>query len=220
MTPQNSVGLVAGFARRKHAAAAADQHPGSRERPSSRGFQAPGLLDQTRGDTTPRSTFFRSMAGSHAATSLSPALRIPSGARTAVPSCSRAASTSARNDEDNRKIAAERKERKYNLRIFDSFPIRYWITGWTTSGRMSSFRACRRALAREISWRHQTGRSARLRREFSLSGSVWAPAGARRRQHRLHRHYRSESFHKRTGVHGAVPGPGGGGEPVRSLRTG
>src|ERR1035438_10090891 len=32
----------------------------------------------------------------------------------------------ARNDEDNRKIAAERKERKYNLRIFDSFPIRYW----------------------------------------------------------------------------------------------
>jgi Tol biopolymer transport system component len=32
----------------------------------------------------------------------------------------------ARNDEDNRKIAVERKERKYNLRVFDSFPIRYW----------------------------------------------------------------------------------------------
>jgi dipeptidyl aminopeptidase/acylaminoacyl peptidase len=32
----------------------------------------------------------------------------------------------AKNDEDNRKIAAERKARKYNLRIFDSFPIRYW----------------------------------------------------------------------------------------------
>ena len=32
----------------------------------------------------------------------------------------------AKNDEDNRKIAAARKERKYNLRIFDSFPIRYW----------------------------------------------------------------------------------------------
>jgi dipeptidyl aminopeptidase/acylaminoacyl peptidase len=32
----------------------------------------------------------------------------------------------AGNDADNRKIAAERKARKYNLRVFDSFPIRYW----------------------------------------------------------------------------------------------
>jgi dipeptidyl aminopeptidase/acylaminoacyl peptidase len=32
----------------------------------------------------------------------------------------------AKNDEENRKIAAERKARKYNLRVFDSFPIRYW----------------------------------------------------------------------------------------------
>jgi Tol biopolymer transport system component len=30
------------------------------------------------------------------------------------------------NDADNRKIAAERKARKYNLRVFDSFPIRFW----------------------------------------------------------------------------------------------
>ena len=30
------------------------------------------------------------------------------------------------NDADNRRIAAERKARKYNLRVFDSFPIRYW----------------------------------------------------------------------------------------------
>jgi Tol biopolymer transport system component len=32
----------------------------------------------------------------------------------------------AKNDEDNRRIAAERKARKYNARIFDSFPIRFW----------------------------------------------------------------------------------------------
>jgi dipeptidyl aminopeptidase/acylaminoacyl peptidase len=32
----------------------------------------------------------------------------------------------ARNDDENRKIAAERKTRKSNLRVFDSFPIRYW----------------------------------------------------------------------------------------------
>jgi dipeptidyl aminopeptidase/acylaminoacyl peptidase len=32
----------------------------------------------------------------------------------------------AKNDEENRQAAAERKARKYNLRVFDSFPIRYW----------------------------------------------------------------------------------------------
>jgi dipeptidyl aminopeptidase/acylaminoacyl peptidase len=32
----------------------------------------------------------------------------------------------AADDEANRKIAAERKERKYNARIYEGFPIRYW----------------------------------------------------------------------------------------------
>jgi dipeptidyl aminopeptidase/acylaminoacyl peptidase len=32
----------------------------------------------------------------------------------------------AMNDDENRKIAAERKARKYKVRIFDSFPVRYW----------------------------------------------------------------------------------------------
>ena len=32
----------------------------------------------------------------------------------------------AMTDEDNRKLAAERKARKYNTRVFDSFPVRYW----------------------------------------------------------------------------------------------
>jgi dipeptidyl aminopeptidase/acylaminoacyl peptidase len=32
----------------------------------------------------------------------------------------------ATNDDDNRRIAAERKARKYNVRVFDSFPIRFW----------------------------------------------------------------------------------------------
>ncbi|HSQ69668.1 MAG TPA: S9 family peptidase [Steroidobacteraceae bacterium] len=32
----------------------------------------------------------------------------------------------AGSDEDNRKAAAERKERKYNVRAYDSFPIRHW----------------------------------------------------------------------------------------------
>lgn len=32
----------------------------------------------------------------------------------------------ALNDDDNRKIAAERKARKYNARVYESFPFRYW----------------------------------------------------------------------------------------------
>src|SRR5207248_5370874 len=32
----------------------------------------------------------------------------------------------AKTDEDNRQIAADRKARKYNVRAFDSFPVRYW----------------------------------------------------------------------------------------------
>jgi dipeptidyl aminopeptidase/acylaminoacyl peptidase len=32
----------------------------------------------------------------------------------------------AMNDEDNKKAAADRKARKYNVRVFDTFPIRYW----------------------------------------------------------------------------------------------
>jgi dipeptidyl aminopeptidase/acylaminoacyl peptidase len=32
----------------------------------------------------------------------------------------------AANDEENRKIAADRKARKYNARVYESFPIRYW----------------------------------------------------------------------------------------------
>ena len=47
----------------------------------------------------------------------------------------------AMNDEDNRRIAAERKGHKYNMRVFDSFPIRYWDhTGSTICGRTSSSR--------------------------------------------------------------------------------
>lgn len=30
------------------------------------------------------------------------------------------------NDDDNKKIASERKARKYNARVYDGFPIRYW----------------------------------------------------------------------------------------------
>jgi dipeptidyl aminopeptidase/acylaminoacyl peptidase len=32
----------------------------------------------------------------------------------------------AANDQENRKIAAERKARKYNTRVFEGFPFRYW----------------------------------------------------------------------------------------------
>lgn len=32
----------------------------------------------------------------------------------------------AMNDDDNKKIAAERKARKYNARVYDGFPVRYW----------------------------------------------------------------------------------------------
>lgn len=44
----------------------------------------------------------------------------------------------ALNDEDNKKIAAERKARKYNARVYDSFPIRYWDR-WLTDQQTHLF---------------------------------------------------------------------------------
>lgn len=43
-----------------------------------------------------------------------------------------------KNDDEQKKIAAERKARKYNARIFDTFPIRYW-NAWLDDQRAHVF---------------------------------------------------------------------------------
>ncbi len=42
------------------------------------------------------------------------------------------------NDEENKKIAAEQKARKYNARVYESFPIRYW-NRWLTDQQTHLF---------------------------------------------------------------------------------
>ncbi len=42
------------------------------------------------------------------------------------------------NDEENKKIATERKARKYNARVYESFPIRYW-NRWLTDQQTHLF---------------------------------------------------------------------------------
>ncbi len=44
----------------------------------------------------------------------------------------------AMNDEENKKIAAERKAKKYNARVYESFPIRYW-NRWLTDQQTHLF---------------------------------------------------------------------------------
>ncbi len=44
----------------------------------------------------------------------------------------------ALNDEDNKRIAAERKARKYNARMYEGFPIRYWDK-WLTDQQTHLF---------------------------------------------------------------------------------
>ena len=44
----------------------------------------------------------------------------------------------ALNDEDNKRIAAERKARKYNARVYEGFPVRYWDK-WLTDQQTHLF---------------------------------------------------------------------------------
>ena len=44
----------------------------------------------------------------------------------------------AMNDEENQKLAAERKAKKYNARVYESFPIRYW-NRWLTDQQTHLF---------------------------------------------------------------------------------
>ncbi len=44
----------------------------------------------------------------------------------------------AMNDEENKKFAAERKAKKYNARVYESFPIRYW-NRWLTDQQTHLF---------------------------------------------------------------------------------
>ena len=53
--------------------------------------------------------------------------RVPGGGRTARPYCSSRASIPEHWDDDaNKKAAAEHKDRKYNVRTYEHFPVRFW----------------------------------------------------------------------------------------------
>jgi dipeptidyl aminopeptidase/acylaminoacyl peptidase len=89
----------------------------------------------------------------------------------------------ASSDEENRKIAAGRKARKYNMRVFDGFPIRYW-DHWLDDLRPHVFvqelepgAAARDLLAgtRLAAWRGFDGESGPT--STSLQ-AVWSPDGA------------------------------------------
>jgi dipeptidyl aminopeptidase/acylaminoacyl peptidase len=88
----------------------------------------------------------------------------------------------ARNDEDNRRIAAERKARKYNLRGFDSFPIRYW-DHWLDDLRPHVFVQGLEegAAARDLLAGTELAALPGFEGEFGLSGSSlgarWSPDG-------------------------------------------
>jgi hypothetical protein len=145
------------------------------------------------------------------------ALRIPSGARTASAILFESrVYPGARNDEDNRKIAAERKARKYNLRVFDSFPIRYW-DHWLDDLRPHVFVQGLEegAGARDLLAGTKLAALPGFEGEFGLSGSSlgarWSPDGS------------SIVFTATADLNGSITAPvstelyrvaAGGGEPI------
>jgi dipeptidyl aminopeptidase/acylaminoacyl peptidase len=88
----------------------------------------------------------------------------------------------AKNDEDNRRIAAERKARKYNVRIFDSFPIRYW-DHWLDDLRPHLFvqgleeGALARDLLAGTSLAAMPGFEGEFGAADSSLGAIWSPDG-------------------------------------------
>ncbi len=88
----------------------------------------------------------------------------------------------AMTDEDNRKIAAERKARKYNIRAFDSFPVRYW-DHWLDDQRPHVFVQSLDdgAKARDLLAGTKLAAQPGFEGEFGVGGSslgaVWSPDG-------------------------------------------
>jgi Tol biopolymer transport system component len=88
----------------------------------------------------------------------------------------------ALNDEDNKRIAAERKARKYNARVYEGFPIRYWdkwLTDQQTHLFVQSLEAG--AKAKDIlagsSLVKQKGFAGRMADTGEEMDAVWTPAG-------------------------------------------
>jgi dipeptidyl aminopeptidase/acylaminoacyl peptidase len=88
----------------------------------------------------------------------------------------------AKNDEENRKQAAERKARKYNTRAFESFPIRYW-DHWLDDLRPHVFvqELAEGAQARDLLAGTKLAALAGFEGEFSDTGTGlgarWSPDG-------------------------------------------
>lgn len=88
----------------------------------------------------------------------------------------------ALNDEDNKRIAAERKARKYNARVYEGFPIRYWdkwLTDQQTHLFVQSLEAGAKAkdiLAGSMLVK-QKGFAGRMADTGEEMDAVWTPAG-------------------------------------------
>ena len=86
-------------------------------------------------------------------------------------------------DEDNRKAAAERKARKYNVRAYDSFPIRHWDR-WLDELRPSLLvqpldgASPARDLLAGSKLRNDRGFGGRLGNEGETIEAAWTPDGS------------------------------------------
>jgi dipeptidyl aminopeptidase/acylaminoacyl peptidase len=88
----------------------------------------------------------------------------------------------ALNDDENKKIAAERKARKYNARVYDSFPIRYWdrwLTDQQTHLFVQSLEAEAKAkdLLAGSSLVQEKGFAGRMADTGEEMDAVWTPEG-------------------------------------------
>lgn len=88
----------------------------------------------------------------------------------------------ALNDEDNKRIATERKARKYNARVYEGFPIRYWDK-WLTDQQTHLFVQALEAgaKAKDIlagsSLVRQKGFAGRMADTGEEMDAVWTPEG-------------------------------------------
>ena len=88
----------------------------------------------------------------------------------------------AAGEEDNRKVAADRKARKYNVRAYDSFPIRHWDR-WLDELRPTLVMqpldgsSPARDLLAGSAMRKERGYGGRLRDEGETLDATWTPDG-------------------------------------------
>ena len=88
----------------------------------------------------------------------------------------------ALNDEDNKKLAAERKARKYNARVYEGFPVRYWDK-WLTDQQTHLFvqsievGAKAKDILAESNLVKQKGFAGRMGDVGEEMDAVWTPEG-------------------------------------------